>query len=935
MKRIILILALLYPLTGIAQPPATSTRPVSIDSNGNMLPAITMRPGQGQIWVHGADVASASTVNLTTATGDLIDIPGTATINAITLGDGMSRTVRFTGAGTITHGASLVLPGSANITRASGDYAVFRGYAAGVVRCVDYQRADGTALVASGGTVTSFSAGDLSPLFTTTETNPTTTPALSFSLSNAAANTVFGNFTGSSAAPGFSATPAFSGVNITALTAANITASTTVGRNILNLTDPGAVTFLRLNANNSVTARSAAELKTDLLLTIGTNVQAWDPDLDALAALSGTNTIYYRSTANTWAAVTIGSNLSFSSGTLSASGGSGGSVATDTIFDAKGDLAVGTGADTAIRLAVGANNRVLIANSAQTSGLEWADDISVGGITASDTLAFFNGTEQVAFQAAGGETQMTVSDPFNIYIDGAAPDVASLRLIGGGLTDYCRLGKFGDRFLELKDTITVLESGGGIIHIGDPYNQGGTNVLSIDATAAAATASGQSVISSQGNKMIIDDTQLTYSGAPDFISSFIYPHISSVLELRSTMFGFLPPRLTTAERDAMPVAPAEGLQIYNKTTHLNNVFNGTDWLEIPTLTGTETLSNKTLTTPNIGAATGTSLALGASPAGAGAIRLENAALIAWEASPASTDVTLTVNSSEQFVFSAAILSPTLVTPALGTPASGVLTNCTGTAAGLTAGNVTTNANLTGHVTSTGNAAVLGSFTLAQLSTAVSDANIARTDAAQTLAGTQTYSGSIHMAPASGAVSFAAQIPTTADYAQFGFKNTSAQQRGYLGYIGSTFGAPRSDHFEIGTAFGSGSTNSIYYRPGDGGNIFIMDSIGNFYTNSASSVGTSGAGVIVIGNGTAPTTSPAGVGQLYSEAGAGKWRGSSGTVTTFGPAEPHCPVCGADFMLEWQNDEKYGYLAVCMKCLAKELGGRPYILTSKPQTKTTE
>lgn len=31
-------------------------------------------------------------------------------------------------------------------------------------------------------------------------------------------------------------------------------------------------------------------------------------------------------------------------------------------------------------------------------------------------------------------------------------------------------------------------------------------------------------------------------------------------------------------------------------------------------------------------------------------------------------------------------SPTLITPALGTPASGVLTNCTGTAAGLTAGN---------------------------------------------------------------------------------------------------------------------------------------------------------------------------------------------------------------------------------------------------------
>ena len=48
------------------------------------------------------------------------------------------------------------------------------------------------------------------------------------------------------------------------------------------------------------------------------------------------------------------------------------------------------------------------------------------------------------------------------------------------------------------------------------------------------------------------------------------------------------------------------------------------------------------------------------------------------------------------------VSPTLVTPALGTPASGIMTNVTGTAAGLTAGTVTTNANLTGVVTSTGN-----------------------------------------------------------------------------------------------------------------------------------------------------------------------------------------------------------------------------------------
>jgi hypothetical protein len=51
-------------------------------------------------------------------------------------------------------------------------------------------------------------------------------------------------------------------------------------------------------------------------------------------------------------------------------------------------------------------------------------------------------------------------------------------------------------------------------------------------------------------------------------------------------------------------------------------------------------------------------------------------------------------------------SPTLVTPDLGTPSALVGTNITGTAAGLTAGTVTTNANLTGEATSVGNAATL-------------------------------------------------------------------------------------------------------------------------------------------------------------------------------------------------------------------------------------
>jgi microcystin-dependent protein len=46
-------------------------------------------------------------------------------------------------------------------------------------------------------------------------------------------------------------------------------------------------------------------------------------DLAALEGLTGTNTIYYRSADSTWTAVTVGTGLSFSSGTLTATGGSG------------------------------------------------------------------------------------------------------------------------------------------------------------------------------------------------------------------------------------------------------------------------------------------------------------------------------------------------------------------------------------------------------------------------------------------------------------------------------------------------------------------------------------------------------------------------------------------------------------------------------------
>jgi len=98
--------------------------------------------------------------------------------------------------------------------------------------------------------------------------------------------------------------------------------------------------------------------------------------------------------------------------------------------------------------------------------------------------------------------------------------------------------------------------------------------------------------------------------------------------------------------------------------------------------------------------------------------------------PTSTD-TLVGRATTDTLTNKTLTSPTLTAPVLGTPSSGTLTNCNGTAAGLTAGNVTTNANLTGGVTSVGNAATVvtnanltgGVTSVGNAATVVTNANL--------------------------------------------------------------------------------------------------------------------------------------------------------------------------------------------------------------------
>jgi hypothetical protein len=94
---------------------------------------------------------------------------------------------------------------------------------------------------------------------------------------------------------------------------------------------------------------------------------------------------------------------------------------------------------------------------------------------------------------------------------------------------------------------------------------------------------------------------------------------------------------------------------------------------VATLTGTQTLTNKTLTLPTIGT---TGAAFNGSTSGAITVVATAIAGTNTLTLPAATD-TLVGRATTDTLTNKTLTSPTLTTPVLGTPSSGTLTNCTG------------------------------------------------------------------------------------------------------------------------------------------------------------------------------------------------------------------------------------------------------------------
>jgi hypothetical protein len=89
-----------------------------------------------------------------------------------------------------------------------------------------------------------------------------------------------------------------------------------------------------------------------------------------------------------------------------------------TILDAKGDLISATAADTPARLAVGANDTVLTADSSTATGLKWAAPAAGGGMTLLSTTTASGSSTSVSITPTGYNEIIVIIKDLTLTTDG-------------------------------------------------------------------------------------------------------------------------------------------------------------------------------------------------------------------------------------------------------------------------------------------------------------------------------------------------------------------------------------------------------------------------------------------------------------------------------------------------------------------------------------
>ena len=163
-------------------------------------------------------------------------------------------------------------------------------------------------------------------------------------------------------------------------------------------------------------------------INVFTNATARDAAITApaegqFAFTKDNNSLWYYDGAAWVASGATGDIEGVTAGVGISGGGTSGTVTVTnsmaTAIDAKGDLVPGTGADTFARLAVGANDTVLTADSSTATGLKWAAPAAAGitlkGYKGPTNTTSITAGKQASFNKLNGYYIITTSNGFIFY----------------------------------------------------------------------------------------------------------------------------------------------------------------------------------------------------------------------------------------------------------------------------------------------------------------------------------------------------------------------------------------------------------------------------------------------------------------------------------------------------------------------------------------
>jgi hypothetical protein len=230
---------------------------------------------------------------------------------------------------------------------------------------------------------------------------------------------------------------------------------------------------------------------------------------------------------------------------------------------------------------------------------------STGGITA--TSAVINASSSsnaVRITQTGSGAALVVEDetnpdstPFSVQSDGKvligtdtpfAGSNSKLQVVGfprlrQASNDDSGTGIACDKSRGTIDSPQIVQNGDNLAFLqaagfnGTDYQSNARIFLEVDGVPSSVNMPGRIAFYTRETTSLTEKMRISGNGNVGIGTTT--PDANAILQLNSSTKGFLPPRMTTTQKNAISTPPS-GLMVYDTTTDKLCVYNGTSWIDL-------------------------------------------------------------------------------------------------------------------------------------------------------------------------------------------------------------------------------------------------------------------------------------------------------------------------------------------------------------------